>query len=195
MWILDNEYNPALLAFLGAFVCLAIFVAWIKTGRKELLFVLAGVAVIAIGLIAYERWHVSDRETIEATLVRIAKDLENNNREAVYDAIHSSAGDKRMLAEGELPKYTFTECRITKIHSAQVDAAAKPKTAVVEFNVIATGSFQSGGDVFPEAKIPRFVRLWLQQESNGQWKITDYFHDSPEKSIMENPGNSGQKFP
>jgi hypothetical protein len=195
MWILDNEYNPALLAFLGAFVCLAVFVAWIKTGRKEVLYALAVAAVVAIGLIVAERMHVSDREAIEAKLVRIAQHLETNSREAVYDAIHPSAADKRAVAESELPKYTFTECRITKIHSTKVTADAQPKTAEVEFNIIATGSFRSGSDVFPEAHVPRYVKLWLKQDSDGEWKIVDYVHDSPERSLMQSPENFGEKMP
>src|SRR5688572_19587397 len=88
MWILDNPNNPFLLVFLGCVVCLAAFVAWIKTGRKEALFALVGLALLFVGLVITERLMISDREAIEATLARIARDLQNNDREAVYAAIH-----------------------------------------------------------------------------------------------------------
>ncbi|QDU25689.1 hypothetical protein ETAA8_07590 [Anatilimnocola aggregata] len=190
MWILDNEYNPALLVFLAAFVALVVFVAWIKTGRKEVLYLLGMVIVLDVGLVMYERFTISDREAIQATLLRVARELETNDRAAVYAAIHPKAVDQRMQAEAELPKYTFSECRITKIHETKVEGNQSPKKATVEFNIIASGSFRSGADVLGETKIPRFIRLSLEQDTDGQWKVTDYYHASPEQAIMQQTGNS-----
>jgi hypothetical protein len=184
MWILDNPYNPGLLAFFGFVIGLAVFVAWIKLGRKELLYVLAAVALIFGGLIAYERSTISDREAIEATLVKLARELETNNREAIYAAIHPAATEHLAQAKSELPNYTFEECRITKIHETKVAADAKPKTAVVKFNVIAKGTFKYAGDIVP-GTVPRYVRLTFEQDTDGQWKVTDYYHESPEKAIMK----------
>jgi len=184
MWILDNEYNPFLLAFLGCVACLGAFVAWIMTGRKEAVFAGAGLLVVFLGLIATERMMISDREAIEAALVQAAKDLEANNHPGIYAFIHPSAKDMLLQAQSEMPNYHFEECRITKIYETKVDREAKPKTATVEFNVIAKGSFKAGGDAY-SGQVPRFVRLNLEQDKDGKWKVKDYYHDSPEQAIME----------
>ncbi len=184
MWILDNPYNPGLLGFLGFVIGLAVFVAWIKVGKKELLYLLAAVVLIFIGLIVYERVTISDREAIEATLQRLARELQANNREAIYAAIHPASTEHLAQARSELPNYTFEECRITKIYDTKVHQDDEPKTAVVEFNVIAKGNFKHAGDVFP-GTVPRFVRLTLEQDAKGKWLVKDYYHDSPEAAIRE----------
>ncbi|WP_425616139.1 hypothetical protein NA78x_006078 [Anatilimnocola sp. NA78] len=190
MWILDNEYNPALLIFLTVFVCLAVFVAWIQSGKKEVLYALGIVALVGLALVIYERVTLSDREAIQATLVRIARDLETNNRQAVYDSIHSAAPDIRAQAESELPQYTFSQCRISKIDDTKVTGNTPPKTASVEFYIIAAGSFAKGGDVFGGEGIRRLITLGLQQENDGQWKVVSYSHRAPLDAPDEIPGNS-----
>jgi hypothetical protein len=184
MWILDNEYNPFLLAFLGCAACLGAFVAWIMTGRKEAIYAGAGLLVIFIGLIITERMNISDREAIQAQLVQTARDLEANNYAAVYGFIHPKSNDMLLQAQSELPGYRFDECRITKIYQTKIDEKANPKTAVVEFNIIAKGTFKQASDSYP-GQIPRFIRLNLEKDQDGKWKATNYFHDSPEQAIME----------
>lgn len=190
MWILDNDYNPALLIFLVVFVCLAVFVAWIQSGKKEVLYALGIVALIGLALIIYERVTLSDREAIEATLLRIARDLETNNRQAVYDSIHSAAPNIRAQAEGELPKYTFSQCRISKIDDTKVTGTTPPKAAIVEFYIIASGSFAKGGDVFGGEGIRRLITLEMEQEKDGQWKVVNYSHRAPLDAPDQNFGNS-----
>ena len=178
MWILDNEYNPFLLAFFGCVVCLGAFVAWISTGRKEALFVTGLLFILFVGLIITERVMISDREAIQQTLIDIARDLKSNNREAVYAAIHPKATAHLEQARAELPNYTFQDCRITQIIETKVDAAAKPKTAVTEFYVAAKGTFNQGGQGYT-GDPRRIVKLHLEQDAAGKWKIVDYTHRAP----------------
>lgn len=184
MWILDNEYNPFLLVFLGTVAGLGAFVAWTMTGRKEAIFAGIGLLILFGALIVIERMSISDREAIEATLVKAARDLENNNHEGIYAFIHPDSQEMKQQAQAELPGYKFDECRITKIYETKINGDANPKTAVVEFNVIVKGSFKAGADAF-SGQIPRLVRLDLVQDRDGKWKVTKYFHDSPEQAIME----------
>jgi hypothetical protein len=178
MWILDNEYNPFLLAFLGCVACMGAFVAWISTGRKEALFAFGGLIILFVALIITERMLISDREAIEATLLKIAQNLKANNREAVYAAIHPKVPSLRGQAESELPQYTFEDCRITQITETTVNADAKPKTAMTEFYVAAKGSFREGGQSYT-GDPRRIIKLHLEQDTDGQWKITDYSHRAP----------------
>lgn len=183
MWILDNPYNPGLLAFLGFAIGLAVFVAWIKVAKKELLYLLAAVVLIFVALIVYERVTISDREAIEARLQQLARDLQTNNHEAIYAAIHPSAPEHLSRARSELPNYVFEECRITNIREIRVSASAKPKTAVAEFAVRAKGQIKlaEGGEVV------RFIILDMELDSDGQWKVTNYEHKSFEEALKEQP--------
>jgi hypothetical protein len=185
MWILDNPYNPFLLAFIGAVLALAAFVVWLQSGRKEALIAAAAIVGIFLILVLVERMTISDREAIEATLAQIARDLEANNRDAVYAAIHPSKSELLSQAKTELPGYTFTECRITKIQEIKVDAEAKPKTAFVGFNVIVKGNFKQGADYFSGMTIARYVELNLEQDTDGKWKVVNYSHAEPQQAIME----------
>ena len=177
--------SPLLIAFLGFVVCLGTFVAWIKSGRKELLYLLAALVLIFVGLLVYERVTISDQEAIKATLYDLAHKLETNDREGIYRGIHPSATDIRGKAQGELPNYTFEECRITQFHKVEVTPGSSPKTATVEFNVLAKGSFRYQGDVIP-GSVPRWVQLQMEQDVDGQWKVTAYDHDEP-NAYMRTP--------
>lgn len=179
MWILDNEFNPFLLAFLGCVACLGAFVGWIMSGRKEALYTAAGLFIFFVALIIVERLMISDREAIRETVVRIARDVEKNNREAVFAAIHPKATDILAQAQSEMPQYTFQECRVTRIEETVINATAKPKTAEVEFYVAAKGSFKEGGGIAIEGSVPRIVRLFLEQDAEGKWKVVNYSHRAP----------------
>jgi hypothetical protein len=184
MWILDNPYNPFLLAFIGCVLAVAAFGVWLQSGRKEALFAAAALVAVFVILIVVERMMISDREAIAATLAKVARDLETNNREAVYALIHPSKPELIAQAKAELPGYQFTEFRITKIQDTKVQTEAKPKTAVVEFNIIAKGTYKQFAEASGQS-VPRFIRLNLEQDTDGKWKVVDYYHDAPQAAIME----------
>jgi hypothetical protein len=175
--------SPALIGFLGFVIGLGVFVAWIKSGKKELLYLLAAVVLIFVALIVYERVTISDREAIEATLRHLAERLAANDHEEIFAAIHPSAPEHLDRAKSELPNYVFEECRITNIREIRVDASAKPKTAVAEFTVRAKGQIKlaEGGEVV------RFIILNMELDKDGKWKVTNYEHKSFEEALKEQP--------
>src|SRR5947209_10465581 len=136
-----------------------------------------------------ERLVVTDREAIRATLLEIARDLQHNDHRRVVSHIYSGQPELKRKAEAELPNYRFSECRITRIHSIDVDTSASPHSAVAEFNIIATGSFKEGGYEFTDT-IPRWIRLHLVREKDGRWGVQDYEHDDPQRMIMQTPGEA-----
>ena len=87
----------------------------------------------------------------------------------------------RKQAEAELAKYQFTELRITKIHLIDVDRQAEPRSAIVEFNVIGSGSERGGLEM---DHIARWVKLHMLREQDGRWTVADFEHDSPERMIV-----------
>jgi hypothetical protein len=182
-WLFENQI---LIAAIGIVVMLALGMAWSATGRKEWLYGM-GVAFVlmVVGLIV-EHVVVTDREAIRATLVRIAHDVQRNDRAAVLRHIYSGKPELKRKAEGELPNYQFTECRITRIHQIDIDEKGEPRSATVEFNVIASGTFRQAGFEVTDT-VPRWVRLTMKREADGRWTVADYEHDSPERMIMNRP--------
>lgn len=185
-WLFEQ---PLIIVVLGVAIIFALGAVWSATGRKELLYGIAGAfLLLMIGLVV-ERQTITDREAIRLTLQQIAKDVQSNNKNAVAGHIHSTAKDLQVKAAAELPNYDFTECRVTRIHSVDIDDRAEPKSAIVEFNVIASGTFQGPGFEVTDT-VPRWVQLHFLKDQDGRWKVVEYQHDSPERMIMNGSGGS-----
>jgi len=182
MWLFEQ---PLIIVGLGVALILALGAAWTASGRQELLYALvAAIALLFVGLIT-ERLVKTDKEQIRATLQEIARDVKSNDRTKVLRHIHSGATAIKQQAQAELPKYTFTEFRITKIHLIDVDASAEPRSAVVECNVVGGGSFHEHGMEMDH--VPRWVKLQLLREKDGRWAVAGYEHDDPQRMIMAGP--------
>jgi hypothetical protein len=161
------------------FAAAAILAAmWTATARREPL-IAAGVAIALLPLFwMVERLVVTDRETIEATLHQIAADVKSNNRAAVLGHIDAGATRLRAQAEGEIANYHFTECKINKLHFVEVKSGSQPRSAVAEFNVYVSGSFQVGNESFT-GDFFRRIHLDLLQDPRGQWRVVNYNHSNP----------------
>ncbi|HEY2414743.1 MAG TPA: hypothetical protein VGI40_21035 [Pirellulaceae bacterium] len=183
MWLLESPYT---IVALGVALIFAIGAAWTATGRQELLYALAAAIVLLFAGLLTERLIVTDREQIRATLQEIARDVKNNDHRRIISHIHSSATAIKQKAQAELPKYHFTEFRITKIHSIDVDRSADPPSAVVELNVVGGITIRDQG--FESDHVARWVKLHLLKEKDGRWTVADYEHDDPQRMIMQNPG-------
>jgi hypothetical protein len=182
-WLYEQ---PILIVMIGIGAILALGAAWSTSGRKELLYAIGGVVLLMIAGLVTERIVVTDKEAIRATLAQIAHDVQTNDRKAVVRHVHSSTPELKQKAEAELPNYKFTECRITRIHTIDVDAKTEPRSAMVEFNVIATGSFSHGG-LSADGSFPRRVKLHMLREKDGRWTVAEYEHDDPQRMIMNGP--------
>jgi hypothetical protein len=182
LWLYEQ---PLAIVALGVALILALGAAWSASGRKELLIACGVAFVLLVAGLIVEKVVVTDREAVRATVLQIARDVQHNDRRAVLAHIHSGSPQLRKQAEAELPKYQFTELRITKIHLIDVDRQAEPRSAIVEFNVIGSGSERGGiGGGIPVEHIAQWVKLHMLREKDGRWTVADYEHDSPERMIV-----------
>jgi len=187
-WLFEQ---PIVIVIFGVAVVLALAGAWSATGRRELLYgVGAALALLLAGLVV-ERLVVTDREAIRQTLVHIARDVQSNNRRSVVAHIASSAPSLKKKAEAELPNYQFTECRVTKVHSIDVSTQATPPTAIVRFNVVASGSFRYGGFEVSDSQVPRWIELQIVKEKDGRWTVEDYSHAPPQQMLFDRSLSEG----
>jgi hypothetical protein len=187
-WLFEQ---PLIVVVLGVALIFALGAAWSASGRKELLYAAAAVLVLLIAGLAIERLVITDREAIRATLHTMARDLKNNDRRAVLAHIHPESPELRQKAAAELPNYQFTDCRVTKVHLIDVDSHAEPRSALVEFNVIASGTFREG-NVEITSTVPRWVKLHLLLDKDKSWKVVDYEHDEPQRMIMNTDGQKSR---
>lgn len=174
-WIFES---PLLIAALGFLLVVGLGVSWISSGRKELLYALLGAVALVAGLLVAERMIITDREAITAKLDEIAADVQSNIVSRVTRHISPTVPSLISKAQAEMPNYQFTEMRVTGVHSISVDARARPRTAVVEFNIMAAGTFRVGNDSLTTT-VPRWVKLELVKEEDGQWRVVSYEHAEP----------------
>jgi uncharacterized transporter YbjL len=182
-WLFEQ---PLIIVALGVAMILALGAAWSASGRKELAYAIGAVVVLLIASLVVERLVITDREAIRATVLHIARDVQNNDHRAVVAHVHSSAPELKRKALAELPNYHFTECRVTKIHSIDIEKYTEPRSAIAEFNVIASGTFRQAGFELTDT-IPRWIKLHLLREKEGRWTVVEYEHDSPQRMIMAQP--------
>jgi hypothetical protein len=183
-WLYEQ---PLILVVVGILLLLGLGIAWSTSGRKELLFAAGLVLALVVTGLAIERLVVTDGEALRQTLQEIAHEVGTNNHRALLRHIADSAPELKQRAEKEMPNYQFTDCRVTKIHSIDVDASAAPKSAIVTFNVVASGSFRYEGLELNDSNVARWVQLHFVQDKDGRWKVEDYQHDDPQRMIMERP--------
>jgi hypothetical protein len=183
-WLFEQ---PLIIVVLGLLLILGLGAAWSATGRKELLLAMGAALAVLIGGLVMERLIITDREAIDATLEQIASDVQSNNRSALLRHIYSGAPRLKQKAEAELPNYEFTECRITKIFTRDIDTLAEPRSAIVEFNILASGNFTYEGVSFSDTNIPRWVKLHLVREKDGRWTVQEYEHDVPQRGLFNQP--------
>jgi hypothetical protein len=180
-WLYEQQL---VIVVIGVALIFALGAAWSASGRKELLFAIGGALLLLIAGLIVERLVVTDREAIRATLAQMAHDVQNNNRRAIVEHIYSGAPQLKRQVEAELRNYHFTECRITKIHTIDVDDHIEPRSAIVEFNVIGSGSSEK--DSIGELEhVPRWVQLQMIREKNGRWTVAEYRHESPEQMLFD----------
>ena len=182
-WLCEQ---PLIIVVLGVTVIFGLGAAWSATGRKELLYGVVAALVLLLAGLATERLVITDREAIRAALHEIARDVKNNDRNAVVRHIHASAPELKQKAEGELPNYKFSECRVTKVNLIDVDSQAEPRSAIVEFNVMAAGTFRYEGLEVTDT-VPRWVQLHMLRDNAGRWAVVGYEHDSPQRMLMNSP--------
>jgi hypothetical protein len=180
-WLYEQQL---IIVVIGVAVILGLGAAWSASGRRELLYAIAAAIFLLVAGLVTERLVVTDKEAIRATLLEIASDVKRNDHRAVLSHIHPTAPELKRKAQAEIPNYQFTECRVTKINVIDVDSHTEPRSAIVEFNIIASGTFKPPGFEVTDT-IPRWIKLHMLREKDGRWTVVDYDHDSPERMMFD----------
>jgi uncharacterized protein (DUF1778 family) len=152
---------------------------WTQTGHRAAAWTALALVLLTLGLMVLG-WQVeTDQERITRLLNEVAAALQRNDREFVLSHIHPQAAATVQRARAELPRYDFTQARVTRIKAITVDNSRRPETAVAEFNVIVALTFEGFS-----GQVPRFVKLYLSKY-NGRWLVRDYEHADPTAGFRE----------
>jgi hypothetical protein len=179
-WIVEE---PLYIAILGVVTLAFLAFAWTQTGYRWLLHATLGVAAFTVGLLLLERWVETEPEQIEATLRRIARDVERNDLDAILSHVYSGATETLARARSEFPRYSFRVVNIKRNVEVQLQAGAEPPAADVTFNVVVDVTERSSEIPY---HVPRFVHVTLRKE-DGRWKVATYSHDEPQSSLFNRP--------
>jgi hypothetical protein len=175
-WVVEE---PLYIAILGVVTLAFLGFAWMQTGYRALLHAAIGTAALTAGMLLLEYMVDTESERIEATLHRIARDVERNDLDAIYSHVYSGAPDTLALARREFPRYSFQRVNIKRNVEIVLDETANPPAAHVTFNVtVDVTELASGIDYH----VPRFVQVTLRREG-GEWKVAQYSHDEPQASL------------
>ena len=151
-WVVEE---PLYIVILGVVTLAFLGFAWMQTGYRSLLHAALGAAALTAGLLLLEYMVDTESERIEATLQRIARDVERNDLEAILAHVYSGAPDTLALAQQEFPRYSFERVNIKHNVEIVLDETANPPAANVTFNVVVDVTELASNIKY---HVPRFVR-------------------------------------
>jgi hypothetical protein len=165
--------NPVPVIVVAIFAEAVLAVMLVKSGRGVLLGAMAGVLVVALGLVGLERLVVTDRERIEATLDGCAAALQDNDLDGLLGYISPSDTASRTEAARalrliEFSKVTLGDPEIT------INRLTSPHTAHVVLRAYAAGRLRSGE--FEGTMRPIRFEVELRQEGD-RWLVTGHKYD------------------
>ncbi len=182
IWLTED---PLPLLLIGALSTAILASGWLYTGSRWLL----AAAITAIGLtvaaVLVERWIVTDREQVTATLYEIAAAVERNDIDGALQYAYSRAPRIREQANTELRLYRFSEVNIKRNLRVEVFPDERPPMAKAEFNVVVVLTTRDG--LITNRRIPRYVEVTFYKEADGRWGVANYNHFDPRRGFMTDP--------
>lgn len=180
-WLLENLTTVSVLGGITALVFGAI---WLQTGRKVELYIMLAIMTGLVGVFAAASFWKSERQQVKSTLFQIARDVEQNDLDAVLAHLHPSMSVLRQRAASEMPMYKFEEVKIKQNLKIEVFSDESPHRAVASFNVVVVASDRSG--MINGRRVPRFVHVTFLRQGD-HWRISDYDHEDPREGFKKQP--------
>jgi hypothetical protein len=167
-WLMEN---PAAIIAGGVLAELALAVALLRSGRGMILALMAAAALATAGLLAAERYVVTDSEAVRQTLDQVAQTLLTNDVDQVLAFVDPHASDFRQHARSVLPQFKFQEAHIGGDVDLQFHRLTNPPSVTAEF--FAHFRVQERhGNSFGHDQVVQRLRVELHRV-DGRWLITD----------------------
>jgi hypothetical protein len=165
-WLTED---PTVVLLALGVAAVGIIIALLKTGRGLYLTWLGGVLLLALAVIAIERYVVTDRELVEDTLYGAAAALEANDVEAVTSYL-AAAGEA-------LEREVRSRMRTMEVREARIISDLRIELSPLEIPPKATATFL-GRVQFKPSSVPleQFMgRFKIQLVKEGdRWLVQSY---------------------
>lgn len=165
--------SPLVVGIAGCAMAIVAGLFWTQTGDKIALYSAIGLAAITVLLVGVNVQVQTDREKIRVIMDEVADAVRKNDHDKVFTYMHPNSIEGLRRAKAELPGFEFSQARITRVKSIDVNPDTTPPTAIAEFNVFV--EVKMSGQNF---KVPRFVRAYFM-DRDGKWLVKDYEHFEP----------------
>ena len=177
MWIMEQ---PMAIGFFGLVVVVALIGGWLQTGRMSLLYGTILASLLTVGLLVVERYVVTPREEVRATLYVIADLIEENDANAVLQYISVGRSQLREQVRQNMERVEVLDVRIKRKVTIDVVTNRGTEVAEARFNVVARLRGRRG--MMGERLYPCFVVVNFPKE-DGQWRVRRYEADDPRRGI------------
>ncbi len=175
-WLTENSTVPMIA---GAILTLIFIAFWVHSREKAMLKVAIGVAVITAAIVTCEQMVVTQREEVTDQIYALANSVQRNDFDATMEFFSVDHAETRRRAEAEMPRYDFQNCRVSAIFKFNL-LKANPPTAEVLFNASVTVRVDNGAEPLWGQ---RRIKLTLEKNKEGVWKIIAYSHSDPRSGI------------
>ena len=175
-WFTEDATFPFISGIVLAVVFLFLF---LKSREKTMLYVAAVIALLAGGILACEQMIVTDREAIVTIVIDLASQVKNNHVPGVVKHISPQHQKTIDNARAEMPKYEFSVCNLSGITDFK-DDETNPNVKTISFVANFRATIRPQKTMIPGQEK---VTLTFEKDATDQWKIIDYSHSRPRKSL------------
>ena len=170
-WITENPfwiYSTGIL--LGIFLSVGFYVS----RNKSFLWGIGLIIALMLGAFTIEQVVVTDREEVQVLTHQLARDVRNNDMQAILQKIPASQRETREAIKRLMPYCEFTLCRVTQAPKFRVLTKTE---AEVEFPVWVSAKDSRHGSGSSKVEI----KLVLEKKGN-RWMVMDYGYRLPGQS-------------
>lgn len=168
--------NPIPIALIGGLVTAVLAGGWFKTGERRLVYGAGAALLITFGLLALERWIVTDREQLERLILSVAGHVKAQRNDEAVRHLVPDPPEIRQRALGELKLYNVSQIAIKRPIRITLSPEEAPIAATAEFNVVVTGGDALG--MIKDQRVPRFLKVRFEKIEEV-WYVSDYEHHDP----------------
>ena len=182
MWLMEQPY---LILGGGVLLTIMLVAGLLQTGKRSLIYAVAGVALATLALLFLERTTITPREEVKATLHLIAHELEENNPSGVLDFISDGRPELKQEAQRRMNMVQIAEVDIKSNLKVELVEARGMTIAEARFNCVIRLDRIKGFSDFsdPQQRFPRFFVVRLRQDEDGRWRVRDYEMQDPRNGI------------
>lgn len=171
-WLVESFW-PAVT--LGVVLQLVLAVVLVRTGRAAVIVAMVAVLLVTLGLVALERYVVTEREQVEETLFAAEAALEQNDADAVL-ALFTATSPHRQEVARVLDRFKVRDAHIGRDLEVRTNQLTSPPSAKAFFTGRVEGSDTRAA--MPYDQVIRKFAVTFHRDGN-RWLIHDYEMSDP----------------